>query len=66
MEVNLSKPFSRFSWESLDEFIYLFQHELSQVPTERDELWQRLVDHAVYLNYPIFTDDYFQDYFRKK
>jgi hypothetical protein len=44
-------------------FVYLFQHELSQVPTEREELWQRLVDHAVYLNYPIFTDDYFKNYF---
>jgi len=44
-------------------FVYLFQHELSQVPTEREELWQRLVDHAVYLNYPIFTEEYFRGYF---
>ena len=62
MKIDLS--YLRYGYdEFLLLFVYLFQHELSQVPTEREELWQRLVDHAVYLNYPIFTEEYFSGYF---
>jgi hypothetical protein len=62
MKIDLS--YLRYGYdEFLLLFVYLFQHELSQVPTEREELWQRLVDHAVYLNYPIFTEEYFRGYF---
>ena len=44
-------------------FVYLFQHELCQDLTERKEIWRRLLDHAAYLNYPIFTEEYFTNYF---
>ncbi len=44
-------------------FVYLFGHELSQDPNEKNELWQKLLDHAAYLSYPIFTEEYFRGYF---
>ena len=47
-------------------FVYLFGHELSQDPNEKNELWQQLLDHAAYLSYPIFTDAYFDAYFESK
>ncbi len=47
-------------------FVYLFQYELSQDPNEKNELWQKLLDHAAYLSYPIFTDAYFDAYFELK
>ncbi len=47
-------------------FVYLFQLELSASQTEKNEIWQKLLDHANYLNYPIFTEDYFRMYFTKK
>ncbi len=47
-------------------FVYLFGHELSQDPNEKNELWQKLLDHAAYLSYPIFTDAYFDAYFESK
>ena len=47
-------------------FVYLFGHELSQDPNEKNELWQKLLDHAAYLSYPIFTEAYFDAYFESK
>lgn len=47
-------------------FIHLFQHELSEDPSEKAAHWKRLVEHAAYLNYPIFTDAYFEQYFSSK
>lgn len=47
-------------------FVYLFQHELCLDPNEKNELWQKLIDHAAYLDYPIFTDAYFEAYFELK
>jgi hypothetical protein len=44
-------------------FVYLFQHKLCQDKKEGEELWQRLLDHAAFLNYPIFTEEYFKEYF---
>ena len=44
-------------------FIHLFQHELSADPSEKEAHWRRLVEHASYLNYPIFTEEYFRGYF---
>jgi CRISPR/Cas system-associated endoribonuclease Cas2 len=44
-------------------FVYLFQHKLCQDKKEGEELWKRLLDHARYLNYPIFTEEYFKEYF---
>jgi hypothetical protein len=52
--------------EFLRLFVYLFQHELIQDPNQRNELWQRLLDHATYLNYPVFSEAYFQQYFQLK
>lgn len=46
-------------------FVYLFQHELCQDATEREEIWRRLLNQVAYLNYPIFTEEYFREYFRK-
>jgi hypothetical protein len=34
-------------------------------PTEKDERWQKLLSHASYLNYPIFTEEYFKGYFNR-
>ena len=47
-------------------FVYLFGHELSQDPNEKNELWRKLLDHAAYLSYPIFTEAYFDAYFESK
>lgn len=44
-------------------FVYLFQHELCEAPAEKQNHWQQLLDHATYLNYPIFTEEYFRGYF---
>ena len=52
--------------EFLRLFVYLFQHELIQDPNQKNELWQRLLDHATYLNYPVFSEAYFQQYFQLK
>lgn len=49
--------------EFLRLFVYLFQHELCQETKEKEEIWRQLLDHAAYLNYPIFTEEYFRDYF---
>lgn len=46
-------------------FVYLFQHELCQDLTEREEIWGKLLRQAAYLNYPIFTEEYFTEYFMK-
>lgn len=40
-------------------FVNLFQYELCQDSTEQKEIWDRLLNHAAYLNYPIFTEEYF-------
>lgn len=50
--------------EFLRLFVYLFQHELCSDPNQKNELWQRLLDHATYLNYPIFSEEYFENYFQ--
>lgn len=44
-------------------FIYLFQHVLARDMAEKEAHWKRLLDHAAYLNYPIFTEGYFRAYF---
>ena len=44
-------------------FVYLFQHELCDDPAEKLNHWQQLLSHATYLNYPIFTEEYFRGYF---
>lgn len=49
--------------EFLRLFVYLFQHQLCQETAEKEDLWRQLLDHATYLNYPIFTEEYFRDYF---
>lgn len=49
--------------EFLRLFVYLFQHQLCQETAEKEVLWRQLLDHATYLNYPIFTEEYFRDYF---
>lgn len=61
-EIDLS--YLRYGYdEFLLLFVYLFQHELCLDPNEKNELWQKLLDHAAYLNYPIFTEEYFRGYF---
>ena len=45
-------------------FVYLFQHKLCQDPLEQKEIWSRLLSHAAYLAYPIFTEEYFTNYFQ--
>jgi hypothetical protein len=45
-------------------FVYLFQHELCSDPNQKNELWQRLLAHAAYLDYPIFSEEYFKNYFQ--
>jgi hypothetical protein len=45
-------------------FVYLFQHELCSDPNQKNELWQRLLAHAAYLDYPIFSEEYFENYFQ--
>ena len=47
-------------------FIYFFQHELCEDIRGKQNHWQQLLDHAAYLNYPIFTEDYFLGYFKTK
>jgi hypothetical protein len=49
--------------EFLRLFVYLFEHELCQEVIEKEAMWQRLLDHATYLNYPVFTEEYFRTYF---
>ncbi|MFM1947748.1 MAG: hypothetical protein RL207_2031 [Bacteroidota bacterium] len=46
-------------------FVYLFEHELCIDPTEKEERWEQLLNHASYLNYPIFTEEYFKGYFNR-
>jgi hypothetical protein len=49
--------------EFLRLFVFLFQFELCQETKEKEELWQQLLDHSTYLNYPIFTEEYLKGYF---
>jgi hypothetical protein len=49
--------------EFLRIFTHFFQYELTTDLEQKHMHWQRLMDHAAYLNYPIFTDTYFKDYF---
>jgi hypothetical protein len=62
MKIDLS--YLRYGYdEFLLLFVYLFQYELCLDSNEKNELWQKLLDHATYLNYPIFTEGYFRGYF---
>jgi hypothetical protein len=45
-------------------FVYLFQHELIKDSREKQKVWRQLLEHSAYLNYPIFTEDYFKNYFQ--
>jgi hypothetical protein len=47
-------------------FVYLFQHELCDDTAEKLNHWQQLLSHATYLNYPIFTEEYFRGYFESE
>jgi hypothetical protein len=47
-------------------FIHFFKYELAEDPSKKEAHWKRLIEHASYLNYPIFTDAYFEQYFSPK
>jgi hypothetical protein len=44
-------------------FIHFFKYELAEDPSKKEAHWKRLIEHASYLNYPIFTEEYFRGYF---
>jgi hypothetical protein len=65
--IQIDLSYLRYGYdEFLMLFVYLFQHELCSDPIKKKELWQKLLAHASFLNYPIFTEAYFQSYFQQK
>lgn len=46
-------------------FVNFFRFELCEDSNLKREYWKQVMDQTAFLNYPIFTDTYFENYFKK-